>query len=170
MNADPQAGRTQLQEAVYRVALSLEAFFVNGIQYGVLRHSAFDGFLQKTSGNLLRDLASLEEQDARVSQARLSDLLAALKTKCGQAIHLAAEMTSFRRMPLQQVRASVSQLQLLRQACVQGIEAMETRLGTAKPFYSSRPSHAAASVNGFLDHLERSFTEEWTAANGVAKE
>jgi hypothetical protein len=37
----------EVQEAIYGVALSLDAFLVNGIQYGVLQQAVFPGFLQR---------------------------------------------------------------------------------------------------------------------------
>lgn len=42
-----------IQAAIYSVALSLDAFLMNGIQYGVLQEDIFLGMLQKTSNNLL---------------------------------------------------------------------------------------------------------------------
>jgi hypothetical protein len=41
----PQAGAPEAQAAIYGVALSLDAFPVNGIPYGVLQ-VASDGFLE----------------------------------------------------------------------------------------------------------------------------
>jgi hypothetical protein len=58
---------------------------VNGIQYGIIQRPVFEGFLQKTADNLLRDLASLEKQagqDSVKSQKRAAKALAALRAGC----------------------------------------------------------------------------------------
>src|SRR5437773_271153 len=102
----------EVQAAIYRVALSLDSFLLNGIPYGVLQEAMFPGFLEKVAGNLLTPLASLEQHAPYAppsSQSKVREILAALRGKCQQLIDLVTGLRSFRTLPLQQVRASVSQ-------------------------------------------------------------
>jgi hypothetical protein len=161
----------EVQGAIYEVALSLDAFLMNGIQYGVLQRALFPEFLQKTAANLLRDLASLEEQAPHASgasQDKIAELLASLRARCQQLVDLVAGLSSFRTLSLDQVRSTVSQVSLLRGECVQRIQELETCWGIPQPFYQSRPSRSTVAVNDFLANLERAFTEEWAAANPVS--
>lgn len=162
-----QADFPAIQAAIYRVALSLDAFLLNGIQSGVLQRAVFPAFLEKTSSNLLRDLASLEEEAPQTpggGQPKVTDMLAALRAKCQQLIGLVSGLSSFRTLPLQQVRVIVSQIVLLREECVQLIQELEGCLRTPKPFHPTRPSDSTAAVTQFLGNLERVFTEEWAAS------
>jgi hypothetical protein len=156
-----------VQAAIYRVALSLDAFLLNGIMYGVIRRDVFNGFLEKTAGNLLAELASLEQQVSQApvtSQPEVTAILASLRTRCQQLIDLATGLTSFRTLPLEEVRPTVSQIPVIHEACVRQIQELEACFRTPRPFYQSRPPHSAAAVTDFLANLERVFTEEWTAA------
>lgn len=158
---------SKVQGAIYGVALSLDAFLVNGIQFGVLQRAVFDGFLQKTANNLLRDLASLEEQAPHapvLSQPQVTEALAALRARCQELIDLVTGLSSFRDLSLEQLRATVSQVPLLREACVQRIQDLEGCFRIPKPFYPSRPAHSTVAVNDFLANLERAFAEEWRAS------
>ncbi len=158
----------KIQGAIYGMALSLEAFLLNGIPYGVLQQVIGAGFLQKTAGNLLRELESLESQAAQTpvsNRLKVREVLAALRAKCQQLIDLVTGLGSFRTLPLQQVRAAVAQIPTLRGECVQRIQELEACFQTPKPFYQSRPAHSTAMVNHFLADLEPMFTEEWAAAN-----
>jgi hypothetical protein len=153
------------------VALSLDAFLLNGIQYAVLQRAARDGLLQKASESLLSDLARLEEQAWRApvtDQPRIRELLTSLRARCERLIEAVSGLSSFRTLSLEQVRSAVSQVPLLRGECVDLIQDLESWLHIAKPFYSSRPSHSTAAVNDFLANLERSYVEEWTATNAVS--
>jgi hypothetical protein len=150
------------------VALSLDAFLLNGIQYGVLQRAVFPAFLGKTSSILLRDLTSLEDQAPQApggSQPKVTEVLAGLRAKCHQLIELIGGLSSFRTLPLQQVRVTVAQTLRLREECVQLIQELEGCFRTPKPFYSTRPSDSTATVTEFLGNLECVFTEEWTASN-----
>jgi hypothetical protein len=157
----------EIQGAIYRVALSLDAFLVNGIQYGVLQRVTSNGFLQETAKSLLSDLTSLEEQTPHapvLSQPNLAELLASLRAKCQQLVDLVSGLSSFRTLALEQVRSTVSQIPLLRGDGVGLIQELEGYLQTPKPFYQSRPSHATAAVNDFFTDLECLFVEEWNAS------
>lgn len=135
----------EVQGAIYGVALSLDAFLLNGIPYGVLQQAIGADFLQKTASNLLRELESLENQapHAPVSnQPKVREVLATLQAKCQQLIDLAKELGSFRTLPLQQVRATVSRIPLLREECVQQLQELEACFRTPKPFYQSRPAYS----------------------------
>lgn len=156
-----------IQGAIYGVALSLDSFLLNGIPIGVLHRDVFQGFLEKTASNLLRDLASLEEEARHTptaEQAQVTEILTKLRAKCQQLIDLVAELTSFRTLPLEQLHAAVSQIPRLRDACVQQIQELEACFRTPKPFYQSRPADSTASVNGFLANLANVFTQERNAA------
>jgi hypothetical protein len=156
-----------VQAAIYRVALSLDAFLLNGIQYGLLHRASSNDFLKKTAGNLLRDLASLEEQALHApgdGQPRARELLAALRAACHQVIDLVTGLSSFRALSLDQLRSVVSQISPLREVCVQQIQELEGCFQTPTPFYESRPAGSVAAVSAFLANLERAFVDEWTAA------
>jgi len=167
MNTKPLPVELQeVQKAIYGVALALDAFLVNGIQYGVLQRAVFTGFLQKTASTLLKDLAILEEQVAHASvtdEAKVTEALAALRARCQQLIDLVTELISFRDLPLQQLRSTISRVLLLRQECVELIQELEAHFRTPEPFYQSRPSYSTDAVNDFLGNLERVFAEAWAA-------
>ncbi len=157
----------EVQAAIYRVALSLDSFLLNGIPYGVIHRDILHGFLEKTAGNLLTELAKLEEHAPHApaaSQPKVTATLAALRAKCQQMIDLATELISFRNFSLEQLRSTVSQVPLLRGECVRLIQELEHCFQTPKPFYQSRPNYSTDTVNGFLSNLERMFTEDWTAS------
>jgi hypothetical protein len=163
----------EVQAAIYGVALSLDAFLLNGIQFGVLQPTVGNGFLQKTASNLLRDLASLEEQGRHApatSPPRVGEVLAALRATCQQVIELITGLSSFRTFPLQQLRATVSQIPVLRGECVQRIRELEACFQTPQPFYQSRPSSSSAAVNDFLANLQQLFAKQWAAANAARGE
>jgi hypothetical protein len=158
----------EAQGAIYRVALSLDAFLVNGIQNGVLQRGVFPGFLEKTEQHIRRDLASLEEQARLVpgaNQPQVTAILASLTTRCQQLTELVTGLSSFTDVPLQQLRSAVSQIPLARGECVRLIQELEACLRVPKPFYQSRPSHSTALVDDFLANLERAFVDAWAAAN-----
>ena len=156
----------EVQTAIYGVALSLDAFLVNGIQYGVLQRAVFTGFLQKTASTLLKDLAILEEQAAHASithEAKVTEALAALRARCQQLIDLVTELNSFRDLPPQLLRSTISRVLLLRQECVELIQELEAQFRTPEPFYQSRPCYSTDAVNDFLGNLQRVFAEAWAA-------
>jgi hypothetical protein len=154
------------KQEIYEVALSLDSFLIDGILYGVLPQAAFPGFLEKIAGNLLRDVASLEEQTPHAphaNQSKVGQVLATLRGKCQQLIDVVRGLSSFRTLPLEQLRATVAQIPPLREACVQHIQELEACFQIPKPFYPSRPPHARAAVDDFLANLEHLFTQEWSA-------
>lgn len=153
--------------AIYSVALSLDAFLLNGIPYGVFQEPIFPGFLEKVAGNLLRDLVSLEQQALDASQPKTRQVLAALRQKCQQLIDFVSGLRSFKTLSLQRVRAAATQIPLLRGDCVQLLEELEADFQTPKPFYTSRPGHSTALVNDFLANLGRLFEEEWTTSKSA---
>ncbi|MCI0460961.1 MAG: hypothetical protein L0Z62_28780 [Gemmataceae bacterium] len=165
----PQIDFPVAQAAIYGVALSLDAFLLNGIPYGVLQRSGFSGVLEKTAGNLLRDLASLEVHAPHApaaDQPKVREALGALRAKCQQLIDLVTELRSFRDLPPQELCSTVGRVPLLRAECVRLIQELEGYFQTPKPFYQSRPAHSTATVNDFLANLDRMFTEEWNASAG----
>ena len=163
-----EAGFLDLQSAIYGVALSLDAFLLNGIQYGVLQRVVFDDFLQKTALNLLRDLDSLDEHAERTSpRPVIADILTAIRARCQQVIDLVTSLSSFRSLPLPQVRLAVSRITPMREDCIWRIQELEALARTPKPFYRSRSEHSTAAIDDFLSGLERAFVEEWTASNSV---
>ncbi|HZV06436.1 MAG TPA: hypothetical protein VE999_15255 [Gemmataceae bacterium] len=160
----------EIQGAIYGVALSLESFLINGIPYGVFQREFLPGFLEKTAGNLLRVLASLEEQAQHTqttNQAQVTKVLAGLRSSCQQLIDLVSGLIPFRTLSPEQLHSMVSQIPLLRDACVHQIQQLETYFRTPKPFYPSRPAHSTAAVNGFLANLEHLFMQERSAAESA---
>lgn len=160
----------EIQASIYRVALSLDSFLLNGIPYGVIHRDMFNGFLEKTATTLLTALASLEEQARHTpttNQAKVTEVLARLRAGCQQLIDLVTGLISFRTFPLEQLPSMVSQVPLLRDACVHQIQQLEACFQTSKPFYTSRPAHSTASVEGFLDNLESMFIQEWSTASSA---
>jgi hypothetical protein len=132
----------------------------------VLQAATFNSFLPRAAGNLLRDVASLEEQSLRAAGTRepkVREALAALRRSCQQLIDLETGLSSA--LPLQQLKTVVSQLPTVRAECVQRIQELEAVCHTPQPFYQSRPSNSTVAVDNFLSDLERMFTEEWATAN-----
>ena len=160
----PKDDFTETQAAIYRVALSLDSFLLNGIPYGVIHQGFFNGFLEKLANILLTELASLEAQAPHAPIAvrpKVTEAVATLRTKCQQLIDRVTGLSSFRIVPLDQLRSLVSQVPLLREACVRQLQELEASFQVPKPFYRSRPSHSTAAVNDFLADLEHVFTREW---------
>jgi hypothetical protein len=154
----------EVQDALYGMALSLDAFLLNGIPNGLLQRALFNGFLEKTAGNLLADLASLEERACEApvaNQPKVTEILGALRAKCQELIDLVMGLGSFRTLPLQHLRSTISQIPLLRAEFVQLIQQLEAGFRTPKPFYLSRPAHSTVAVNDFLAHLPQLFEEAW---------
>jgi hypothetical protein len=160
----------KIQEAIYGVALSLDSFLLNGILYGVIHRDFFNGFLEKTATTLLSTLASLEEQARHTpttNPAKVTEVLAGLRSSCQQLIDMVTALIPFRTFSQEQLHLMVSQVPLLREACVHQIQELEACFRTPKPFYPSRPAHSTASVNDFLANLERIFTQERAAAESA---
>jgi hypothetical protein len=167
-----QMDSADVQAAIYSIALSLDGFLLNGIQYGVLQPH-LDGFLQKTVSNLLNDLTALEEitqQTSTESQTKVVQTLGGLRATCHKLTDLVIELCSFRAFSLPQLRSKVSQVPRLRKECVERIQALESCFGVAKPFYQSRPVHSTEAVNDFLTSLERVFVDEWSASTATKEE
>lgn len=161
----------EIQAAIYRVALSLDSFLMNGIPFGVIQQDVLDGFLQKTATTLLSHVTALEGQVPHAptgSQPEGTAILGALRAACHQLIARVTGLRSFRTLPVEQLRSTLLQIPLLRGECVQRIQELEACFETPKPFYSSRPDHSTAAVNDFLANLERLFAEERAVATADA--
>jgi hypothetical protein len=157
----------EVQTAIYRVALALDSFLLNGIPYGVIHRDVFNGFLEKTAGNLRVELTRLEEYAAHASairQVEATAVLAALKARCQQLIDLVTELYLFRTFPLEQLRFTVSQVSFLHGECVRLIQELENRFRIQQPFYESRPGHSMVSMNDFLTNLEYTLVEQRAAS------
>lgn len=161
----------QLQEdspavhgAIHGAALSLDSFILNGIPCGVLQESAFPGFLEKLAGNLLRDLARLEQHVSGASQVESRQVLAALVEKCRQLIDLVSGLRSFRALPLDKLRTAVVQIPLLHEECAQLIQRLEACLRIPKPLYQPRAGHSTSATDDFLANLGKVFEEEWATS------
>ncbi|HTU20913.1 MAG TPA: hypothetical protein VMG10_22870 [Gemmataceae bacterium] len=157
----------EIQAAIYRVALSLDSVLINGIPIGVIQRDVCTGFLEKTATTLMTELTLLEEQARHTiptSQAKASALLTGLRAKCQQLLDLVSELISFRTLPLEQLRSTVSRILLLREACVHQIQELETCFRTPRPFYPSKPAYLTAAMNDFLANLESLLTQERSAA------
>lgn len=160
------------QTAIYRVALSLDSFLLNGIPIGTIHGDVHRGFLEKVAGNLLTELAMLEQyasQTLGAGQPEVRETLTMLRIKCQQLIDLVTDLRSFRSFSPEQLRSAVSRIPPLRGECVRLIQELECYFHIPKPFYQSRPDHSTTSVNAFLDNLERMFLEERSASEGKGK-
>lgn len=154
----------QLEPAIHGVALSLDAFFINGLQYGVLQQDTFPGFLQKTADNLMRDLSNLEDLASQMEAADrgfIQGTLTLLRDRIQQLVESALHLMRFRALTLDEVRSTVSRILFFREECVNLVKDMEVQLQTEKPFYTVRKN---ASVLDYLADYERLITEAWTAA------
>lgn len=163
----PPVDFPEVQAAVYGVALAVDSFLLNGIQYGVL-HQLAEGFVEHAASSLPRELDGLEEQVRRTPATDLgevTELLAALRGTCQRLVELVTGLKPFRTLPREEVRAAVRQIPILRATCVQLIQRLEDCLRTPKPFYQSRPQESIAAVDSFLDHLEGAFLQEWDVAS-----
>ncbi|MBL8792994.1 MAG: hypothetical protein JNM56_03755, partial [Planctomycetia bacterium] len=119
MNAKT-AAVPEMQSELSRVALSLEAFVVNGIPLGVMQSTSFPGFLGKVAGNLTRELDNLETH--AVSHGlpdTVATPLTSLRTRCGELVRSVGALTNFQAMPFPQVRSAVQQVRGAWQECVQ---------------------------------------------------
>lgn len=174
MNTEqPPADCSEIQAAIYRVALSLDSFILNGIPYGVIHRDIFHGFLEKAVNDLLTELASLENHAPEApsdSQAKVRELLTALQAKCRQLIDLTTGLSEFRILPVQQLRAKLSQVPLLRAECVQLIQDLERHFRTPQLFYQHRSSQSTAGVNAFLANLEHMFEDERVSSGAPDRE
>jgi hypothetical protein len=159
-----------VQAAIYGVALSLDSFVLNGLPYGVLLRDAPPGFLEKTARNLLRDLATLEEQALHVdgaSQPQAVATMARLRQRCQQLIDVVSGLRSFAKLPLAQVQSDVAELRSLHGDCVRLIQELEVCVGVLQPFYQSRQADSAAAVEHFLAGLEQLFIQARSAGEGA---
>ncbi len=157
----------EVETAIYRVALSLDSFLLNGIPYGVIQRAVFNGFLEKTARNLLTELAILEQQALHIpvaGQTKVREVLAALRPRCQQLIDHVTGLSLFRTFPLERVYSLVSQVPLLREECVRLIQELECSYRVPKSFYESRPDYSTATINDFLTNLQCLFAEEWAAS------
>lgn len=159
---DPAA----IQGAVYRVALSLDALLLNGLQYGVLQPVPADSFLQGLAGGLVSDALNLEEQVQRSHDGDAEQVAEALRADVERLTSQVTALASFRSQALPHVRSAVAQVLRLREECVREIQELERCLRTPKPFYPTRPPHSAAAVDDFLATLDRAFVQEWSASAG----
>jgi hypothetical protein len=156
----PHEYASEVRASIDRVALSLDAFLLNGIPYGVLQREALPGFLEQAAGNLLTPLASLELQASQVPASGPADvrqMLADLRAKCQQLIDHVTGLTSFRILPQEQVRTAVAKIPVLREECVQLLGKLEACLGAPQRVFPGRSSHHTAAVNSFLANLQRMF-------------
>lgn len=147
----------QVQNAIYGVALALDSFLVNGIQYGVLPGAEFPGFLEKTACNLLTALEKLEHHASDANQSKIKEVQAGLQAKCQEMIDRVTALGGFKTLPHELLHEAVSRVLALREGCVQLIQELEAVFQAANRFYQTRPSHSSAMLNDFLADLERVF-------------
>jgi hypothetical protein len=165
--AEYQDELLEVQKTIDRVALSLDSFLVNGIQYGVLNRAVSGDILRQTANRLKNSLLDLNmHSDTAVTvQAKVNYLISSLWARCEEVITVVNGLSSFRWLPLHEVRATVSRIPALRRVCIDLIQELEQTVRTRK---SSRPDYSTAAVNTFLESLEQLFADEWTAANPPA--
>jgi hypothetical protein len=156
--AHPPVDVHAIQRAIHRLALSLDAVLVNGLQYGVLQPVGGEGFLRKTIDTLMADLVRLE--------GLVGTSAAPLRMHVEELTGMATALSPFRTWPLPLVEASVGRIRQQREACMLHIQQLETGLGVPNHYHLSRPTQAAAAVEAFLAQLDDAFVREWSAAEG----
>ena len=135
----------EVQAAIYGLALSLDSLLVNSIPNGVIDQGVFGGLLQKTADKLLEELASLEQYAPHAPanrQPKVMEVLGSLRASCQQLIDLAMGLRTFKTLPIQQLRSTVSRIPALRTECVQRLQELEVCFETPKSFSQTRPSHS----------------------------
>jgi hypothetical protein len=150
----------KVQDAIYGVALALDSFLVNGIQYGVLQGAVFPGFLKKTANSLLTALANLEQHASDAYESKIREVQAGLQAKCQEIIDRVSALGGFRTLPHELLHETVSRILALREECVQLIQELEAAFQTPNQFYQTRPAHSSAMLDHFLGNLERLFEVE----------
>jgi len=158
---------SEIQAAIYGVALSLDSFVLNGITYGVLQRAIFAGFLEKTANNLSGEMAMLEDvarEIAASDERKAAAIVDELRAKGQELIDLVTTLTSFKSMPIQQLRLNLAQIPALRAECVRLLQDLEVRFQTSRPFYRSQANTAAPAMNDFLSNLERMFEDELSSS------
>lgn len=143
------ANSTEFRPAIVQLALSLDAFILNGIQYGVL-HCVNTGFLQRTANTLRGDLSNL----ARLApDSTNSTPIRELRPQCERLISAVESLNGFHALELEQVRSAVAEIRLLHGECTRSIRALEETSGTSPSFYESRPATSAVAIADFLANL-----------------
>jgi hypothetical protein len=156
-----------IQNDIYRLALSADSLFINGIQFGVLG-SVAPGVAQKLADQLLADLATLETNAARIStgvHVQAAAPLTEIRTAVEKATAVVQLLSEFRSRPFDDIHGAVSQITSARDQIANGIQELERRLSTPKPFYESRPKESAAAIEEFVSALESALEREWKASN-----
>src|SRR4051794_28608001 len=139
MNAtQTPADATDPRDALCRVALSLDSLLVNGIAFGVLRGDLFPGFLGERASALLGELDVLEEVVRHRAGPVLPAASAALRAAARQLVALLHDLTAFRSLSPESLRAAVSRISPLREECARQLQILEAAVQTPEvPF--SRP-------------------------------
>ncbi len=164
-------GCPDVQADIYRLALSLDSLFVNGVQFGIFQPTLSNGLLEKLSGALLKDVETVH-QDIRHAppgeQHNLQATYEALRTELADLTDLVGRLVSFQLLALTDLRDAVSRLVCQREEGVRLINALETCFQTAQPFYATRSREASAAVERFVADLPRRFEAEWHGARSDA--
>lgn len=158
----------EIGAAIYRVALSLDAFVVNGIQFGVLQPG--DGFLEKTAGILRRDLEILEKEAVRLRGGDHSDAkttVVSLKASCQRLTETVGKLAGFRAQPIRNVHSMASEVARLREECVGSLKKLEGVFQISKPFYQTRSVESSTAIKEFLCRLESMIVDAWNEAQTV---
>ena len=156
-----------VQADSYRLALSFDSLFVNGIQFGVLRSAFSNGFLTKLGETLLKDLEALERDLPIVpadNQAKANVLFRDIHAEFVDFIDLLTRLTLFRSFSLQELHSAVSRIRAHRDEGVRLFEELEKCFLIRKPFYASRSKAASDAVDGFIADLPQRLESEWKLA------
>jgi hypothetical protein len=162
----PSAEILDIQNDIYRLALSSESLFLNGIQFGVLS-SVVPGIAQKLADQVLADLATAETNIALVSSGggKTGAVLTELRTALEKAAALVRSLTAFRSRPFDEIHGAVSQVSPTRDQIASRIQELERCLNTPSPFYLGRPKESVAVMDQFVSGLEAALEREWKVAD-----
>jgi hypothetical protein len=154
---------SNLESAVYRVALDVDSLILNGVQLGLLTSLA-PGFLQDRMDDLRCDMAILSAELTKAGFERSHPSAAILEQLRLQIVDLMdrfAALRSFRSLHASELRAAAGKVRDARSQCVGLIEDLERSIHASRPFYSSRSIASTRAMDEFLAGLEKLLEAEW---------
>jgi len=164
MNTNQQTnGNSELQNAIWRVALSLDSLLLNGIPFCILSDTAPAGFMKKLANDLLGDVAALEAcvqkllpESPHASSVRITELRALVE----QMFDAVTRLTMLASMMPTDVVTNAAQIDATRKQCIAKIEELEALSQISEPFYKTRSKDSAEAMDSFLANLEKALEEK----------
>lgn len=162
MNASlTPADASPSESATSRAVLSLDAFVINGISFGVFDPTAAAraGFVALAAGHLRRDAKRAQEGADAAGQARQGALWI---EACERLIGAVFGLCDHERLSPEQVRAAVAGVLDAHRECVGWVE----QLDPARRTGATRPARSAELVESFMSDLLGRFAQERAARSG----